>query len=322
MSNALQVITSDIYASRDAFQAALVDQSINFEREAGFACQILGSNEYLMKVAMANRQSLVDSVVNVAAIGISLNPAKKQAYLLPRKRKICLDISYIGMTDLAVASGSVRWVQADVVRQADGFQLNGYDKPPTHRFDPFARDRGEVVGAYVVAKTADGDFLTDVMNIDEIHAIRDRSEAWKSYIAEQKKCPWVTDPAEMNKKTVVKRASKLWPKCDRLALATHYLNTDGGEGIAFEAPPAPANEAEFDLSGWIVKIRDSSSAATLNERFSAALEQLTKSYANQADKRVRDAGRELGEKLQAAARARRDELRNDGNTFEHERKAA
>ena len=37
----------------------------------------------------------------------------------------------------------------------------------------------------------------------------------------------------MVKKTLVKRASKMWPKTERLDKAVHHLNTDGGEGIDF-----------------------------------------------------------------------------------------
>lgn len=238
MSNALALVTGDIYNARDAFMAVLTDQSINFEREAGFAIQILQGSEYALKAAADNRQSVVDAVTNVAAIGISLNPAKKQAYLVPRKDKICLDISYIGLLDLATASGSIKWGQADVVRERDVFRSNGFDKAPTHSFDPFSKDRGEIVGTYVVVKTADGDYLTTTMTIDECNAIRDRSEAWKK----TQSGPWKTDPGEMIKKTVIKRGSKLWPETDRLKQAINYLNTDGGEGLRdINAPPSPAD---------------------------------------------------------------------------------
>jgi recombination protein RecT len=229
MSNALSLITDDIYQSKNAFMSVLTDKSINFEREAGFAIQILSNNEYAMKAAAGNRQAVVDAVTNVAAIGISLNPAKKQAYLVPRKGKICLDISYIGLLDLAISSGSLKWGQADLVREHDVFRSNGFDKAPTHTFEAFSKDRGEVVGTYVVVKTADGEYLTTTMTIDEVNEIRDRSESWKA----GQKGPWKTDPGEMIKKTVIKRAYKLWPKTDRLENAIHHLNTDGGEGLGF-----------------------------------------------------------------------------------------
>jgi recombination protein RecT len=226
-ANSLAVIQGDIYGIQPQFEAVLTDRSINFEREAGFAIQLLGGNDYAMKMAMANRQSVINAVVNVAAIGISLNPAKKQAYLVPRDGKICLDISYMGLLDLAIQSGSIMWGQAEIVHDGEDFELNGFDKPPTHKRNPFAKTKGAIAGAYTVVKTRDGDYLTTCMSIDDIHDIRNRSTAWKSGRA----CPWKTDEGEMIKKTVIKRAYKMWPKTDRLDGAVHYLNTDGGEGL-------------------------------------------------------------------------------------------
>jgi phage RecT family recombinase len=185
-----------------------------------------------MKIATQNRQSVINAVTNIAAIGISLNPAKKQAYLVPRDGRICLDISYMGLLDLAIQSGSLMWGQAELVYQQDSFMLNGFDKPPTHGRNPFSPDRGEIVGAYVVVKTKDGDYLTACMSIQEVYDIRNRSSAWKAWEKDKRKCPWVTDEGEMVKKTVIKRAYKTWPKTDRLDAAVHYLNTEGGEGLA------------------------------------------------------------------------------------------
>lgn len=248
--SSLAVITDDIYASRDGFQSVLAEPSLNFDREAGFAVQILQSSDYALKAAIGNRQSVVNAITNIAAIGISLNPAKKQAYLVPRDGKICLDISYIGLMDLAVASGSILWGQAKLVRKNDAFILNDLDKLPTHSYAPFSKDRGEIVGVYVVVKTASGDYLTHPMSIEEVYDIRDRSsQAWKSGKAN----PWKTDPGEMIKKTCVKQASKYWPKTDRLAEAIHHLNTDGGEGLSSMAQEPSRGGADWvDVESLIV----------------------------------------------------------------------
>jgi len=227
-ANALSLISGDIYSAQGQFENVLSDKTLNFEREAGFAIQVLGASELAMTTAMKNRQSVINAVVNVAAIGISLNPAKKQAYLVPRDGRICLDISYMGLLDLAIQSGSILWGQAELVNELDGFELNGFDKPPTHKRNPFSKDRGAIVGSYVVVKTRDGDYLTTTMQIDDIYDIRNRSSAWKS----GRSCPWKTDEGEMIKKTVIKRAYKLWPKTDRLDGAVHFLNTENGEGLA------------------------------------------------------------------------------------------
>lgn len=239
--NELATIVSDtIYGVREAFNSITGDPKV-FEKEAGFAVQLLSASDYALGIARGNQQSVINAVTNIASIGISLNPAKKQAYLVPRDGKICLDISYMGLLDLAIASGSILWGQAELVYAADGFELNGFDRPPTHKRNPFSRDRGELIGVYVVVKTPDGDYLTTTMPVDEVFGIRDRSSAWKAWIAKKKSCPWVTDEGEMVRKTVIKRAYKTWPKTDRLDKAVHYLNTDGGEGLdlAPAVPPPP-----------------------------------------------------------------------------------
>lgn len=237
MSNNIQIITDDIYGTRDSFLAVVPEKDISFEREAGFAIQALSKNDFTLNTAIKSRQSVIDAVTNIAAIGISLNPAKKQAYLVPRDGRICLDISYMGLMDLAMATGSIRWAQAALVRERDVFELNGFDKPPVHRFNPFDSARGAIVGVYVVVKTADGEYLTHTMTVAECYAIRDRSAAWRP----SKSGPWKTDEGEMIKKTAVKQAYKYWPKTDRLEKAIHHLNTETGEGLAeLVSAPAPA----------------------------------------------------------------------------------
>ncbi|MBX9404774.1 recombinase RecT [Pseudomonas baetica] len=263
MSTAIATITQDIYGARNQFANVLTDRSLNFEREAEFAIQVITSGEYATKIALQNRQSVVNAITNIAAIGISLNPAKKQAYLVPRDGKICLDISYIGLMDLAMSTGAICWAQAELVYSADSFVLNGFDKPPTHQYNPFAKDRGEVIGVYVVVKTAGGDYLTETMSIDDVNAIRDRSSAWKAWISKQKSCPWVTDPGEMAKKTVVKRGYKFWPKTDRLEQAIHHLNTDGGEGLVGIPGSAPTDTEA--VNGWIELAMKAGSLEALTE---------------------------------------------------------
>ena len=233
-STAIETLKGDVWSVAESFDNIRADKSMNFEAEAGFAIQSLMGNEYAMKMAMQNRQSVVNAVTNIAAIGISLNPARKQAYLVPRDGRICLDISYMGLMDLALASGSIRWAQCALVFANDEFSLNGLDKQPSHKFNPFAKDRGELIGVYCVVKTQDGDYLTHAMTAEDVFAIRDRSSAWRAYVEKKKKCPWVTDEGEMVKKTCIKQAYKYWPKGEasgRLESAIHYLNNEAGEGL-------------------------------------------------------------------------------------------
>jgi recombination protein RecT len=209
------------------------ESTLQFKQEALFAYQVLQSNDYTVKVAAQNPVSLKNAILNVASIGLTLNPVEKKAYLVPRRINkqpaVCLDISYIGLVDIAIASGMIRHVVAKHVFEKDTFEYNGTNEEPTHKFNPFG-DRGKKVGVYCTAKTVDGSYLTDMMSIDECNEIRNRSEAYKKGYG-----PWVSDPGEMEKKTVLKRAAKIWPKNNasrKLDLAIGALNEH--EGIDFE----------------------------------------------------------------------------------------
>lgn len=215
-----------VHQQESMFLERVADESIKFNAESQFAIQALQGNSFLQKVASNNLASLQNAIINVAAIGISLNPASKHAYLVPRDGKVCLDISYMGLLHLAMSTGSIKWGQCKLVHENDLYESNGLDTAPTHKYQAF-KDRGPVVGGYCTVKTADGDYLTEEMTSTEINGIMERSQGYKS----GKQSPWRTDWSEMARKTIVKRASKYWPKVDRLDTAIHHLNTDSGEGI-------------------------------------------------------------------------------------------
>lgn len=220
---------------------------LDFAKEASFAIQALSKNDFLQSVAMSNQDSLKFAVLNVASIGLSLNPVSKLAYLVPRDKQVCLDISYIGLVKLATDCGSVKLVQAHLVFANDKFKYRGVGREPLHEFDPF-KERGEFLGAYCVAITHDDKYLVEMMTVKEIDAIKNR--------AASKSGPWSTDYNEMARKTVIKRASKLWPKTK----LTHVLEqaidvSNSANPIDLETSLLPTNENQ-DKSEQIEKITE------------------------------------------------------------------
>lgn len=299
MSNALAIVTGAIQEARDDFSRVLVDRSISFERESGFAIQQLQRNDYTLSIAMKNKQSVINAITNIAAIGISLNPARKQAYLVPRGGKICLDISYMGLLDIAVASGSILWGQAELVRENDAFRKIGMDKQPVHDFEPFGKGRGDIVGVYVVVKLHNGDYLTTTMDIDDVHSIRDRSESWKR----GNSSPWKTDEGEMIKKTVIRRAYKMWPKTDRLDSAMNQLSANGDRMADINEKPGDWTDVEPLIAAALLTTTDAEALRFWKENNGAV--------ANQKNdhKRLKDA-------VAAHRQALRD--KGDANTIEME----
>ncbi|EKN3559677.1 TPA: recombinase RecT [Yersinia enterocolitica] len=215
------------------FSSALTDQGVTWAKESQFAVQLFQRNEYLTKTAIANPASAQNAIINVAAIGITLNPASKLAYLVPRDGMVCLDISYMGLLHLAQATGAIKWGQCKLVYSNDTYESNGLDSAPTHKYNTFG-DRGTVVGGYCTIKTPDGDYLTEEMSLAEIKATEATSKA--------KNGPWKNFWEEMARKTIVKRASKYWPRRERLDAAIDYVNTEGGEGNNFDNAKSPERD--------------------------------------------------------------------------------
>lgn len=194
---------------------------VQWEKESQFAIQQLQKNEYLASAAEKNRASLQNAIINVAAVGISLNPANRHAYLVPRDGMVCLDISYMGLLHLAIQSEAIEWGQAKVVYEKDQYVNIGIDKPPEHRQNTFG-DKGKIVGVYCTVKLKNGDYLTEEMDMQQIESIKSKSKSASGNGA--KYSPWNTFPEEMMRKSVVKRASKYWPSSDRLNKAVDVLN--------------------------------------------------------------------------------------------------
>lgn len=228
----------------DFNELARIHNAVNFKKEASFALQILNDNPFLTSVAMKNQDSLKNAIINVAAVGLSLNPVKKLAYLVPRDGKVILDISYMGFIHLAAEVGAIKWVAAEIVCKNDVYKFLGHGKQPIHEFDPFASasDRGDAKGGYCLAKTHDDEFILTQMNGDEILDARERSPSWQAHVKDGKTSPWKTDENEMIRKTLIRRAHKIWPmvntrKAERFVKALDLTSEPLLDPPAVQTPP-------------------------------------------------------------------------------------
>lgn len=215
------VVQNAVTSARRPFEKISINDGrmVTWEKESMFALQALSSNTLLQK---CEPHSIRDSVINIASIGLSLNPALKHCALIPRynnQLKIyeChADPMYQGLIAIATDGERVNNVWAEVVRERDREDGNfkyfgGTDPKVIHTPDPFMSEemRGPVIGAYCVAEIAGSSHPhVTFMTIEEIENVRDKSELYKK----KKKGPWVDWFDEMAKKTVIKRAQKTWPK--------------------------------------------------------------------------------------------------------------
>ena len=150
--------------------------------------------------------SLFGAMLTLSQLGIE--PDGRRAHLIPfeNRRRGCVEcqliIDYKGLAEMAMRSGVVSYLHADVVCDADIFEEN-MGEIVAHKIDR-RKPRGEVYAVYAICKFKDGTAKAEVMSSEEVEAIRKRSKAGNSG-------PWITDWNEMAKKTVFRRLSKWLP---------------------------------------------------------------------------------------------------------------
>lgn len=200
----------------------------NLTRETSFALQAVNSNSYLSNATPA---SVAKCVLNLAFTGLSLNPVLKYAYITPRRVgsdiEAILMPSYIGLCKLITDSGSVKNIYAYLVHDGDIFEpVFGTELGLVHK-PKFGKT---VTHVYAVAVLNDGSKQFEVMTVDEVNQIRERSDGYKAYIAKKaNSCIWVSDYGEMAKKTVIKRLTKYLPKTDKWERIANAIEADNQE---------------------------------------------------------------------------------------------
>lgn len=184
------------------------------QKEISFAMQAIHNNSQLQKCTKESQQK---AVFNIATTGLSLNPVLKWASLVPRyvagEYVAVLDPSYQGLIKLLTDTGAVTSVQAYIVYENDTFEVR-YGSTAEIIHKPTFKNRGEIIAAYAIAQLSGSDFRQfEVMNTEEMNAIRERSESYKAVVSGKlKTCPWIEHITEMYRKTVIKRLFKYLPK--------------------------------------------------------------------------------------------------------------
>lgn len=177
------------------------------------------------KLLHCSQESLLSSLMTCAELG--LEPDGRRVHLIPYGNTCQLIVDYKGLVELAMRSGRVANIHADVVCQNDLFEYD-LGEIKTHRID-FRKPRGEVYAAYALVRFKDGTVKAEVMSKEEVESIRNRSKAGKSG-------PWVTDWNEMAKKTAFRRLSK-W-----LQLSPEVQDALDRDGDSFH----PINQVHYD----------------------------------------------------------------------------
>jgi len=218
-----------------------LDESV-FDKEVSFAVQLAQKNPYLQK---CTPESALKAILNVAQVGLTLNPVKKEAYLIPRynsatrQMEVCLDPSYIGLIKLVTDAGGVSSINCQLIYEGDEIEISLGDEKPIKKHTPYflcGKEKGDVIGVYSRAVLTDKTEHVEIMSRLDVLEIRSRSESYKAFTdGKIKSTTWVTDEGEMFRKTVVKRHTKYLPKSSE---SDHLQNAIelSHEAMGFQEP--------------------------------------------------------------------------------------
>ena len=197
------------------------------------------------KLADCTQESLMRCLLDLSAYGIE--PDGRRAHLIPYGNQCTLILDWKGLAELAMRSGIISKLHADIVCENDVFDYN-LGEIVQHKID-FKEPRGAMYAAYAMAVTKDGPVFVAVLSKEEIDGIRKRSKSGNSG-------PWQTDYNEMAKKTAFRRLAKWLPlsaefrdavdKDDDVVIPERDVTPKAARAVPldpFTAPPAIEEQA-------------------------------------------------------------------------------
>lgn len=197
------------------------------------------------KIINCTQQSVLLFAMKCAETGLEPIGAGG-CYPIPRKNKHtgAMELTFLpdyrGLMNCAKHAGCITDGFAEVVYANDHFEYElGLTQTIKHK--PARTNRGELEAAYCVLVMPDQSRRAVVMQKEDIENIRNQSsEAWRS----DGNTPWKTYPAEMWKKTVVRRAMKPFAGYSASLFSAMDDEGEDRDGDMTKLPQTPEKEPE------------------------------------------------------------------------------
>lgn len=244
------MVLCDHVAKREQDFSKSLPAYIPAERFVRTAQSAIAHTRNIEKVS--NPLSLLSACAKAAADGLILD-GREAALVVDYRGEVQYRPMMRGLLKLAHNSGQIKSLVVELVRDADTFDYSPTraNEPIRHEID-MRKPRGDVFAVYALASLMTGGIIHEVMTVEDVNRIRDRSDAWKAFAAKKiSSTPWQTDWSEMARKTVFRRLSKYLPSStDRDALhnAVERIDEDytpdakAGQDDAVATARAPAKK--------------------------------------------------------------------------------
>ena len=203
--------------------AQMLPQHMTADRFLRITMNALRTNPKLMDCTV---ESLFAASLACAQLGLEPNTPLGHIYLIPFRNtkknitEVQVIVGYQGYVKLARQSGEMQTIAAQPVFEMDEYAFDymnpeaGYHRP--HMNGP----RGEVIGAWALARFKDGGMAFEFMPRADIDRIRDGSQGYRTARKfNNTNTPWITNYDQMAAKTAIRRLAKRLPLSIEMANA-------------------------------------------------------------------------------------------------------
>lgn len=171
-------------------------------------------------------ESLFAASLACAQLGLEPNTPLGHVYLIPFRNtkknitEVQVIIGYQGYVKLARQSGEMQTIAAQPVFENDEYGFD-YMNPESGFHRPHMKGpRGEVIGAWALARFKDGGMAFEFMPRADIDRIRDGSQGYRTAKRfNNNNTPWITNYDQMAAKTAIRRLAKRLPLSIEMATA-------------------------------------------------------------------------------------------------------
>lgn len=224
MSNQVAIIQKDITDSVNSKLGELQQEGLvipqnynasNALKSAFFKLQEVKDKSGALALQACTKESIANALLDMTVQGLS--PAKTQCYFVVYGNQLQMLRSYFGTQTVLKRLSGVKDIWANVIYQDDVFDYENYhgrERLLSHKTSFENRDK-DILGAYAIVQTTEGEEILTVMTKKEIEASWGQSKTSQSV---HKKFP-----QEMAKRTVINRAAKA------------FVNTSDDSDLLIEA---------------------------------------------------------------------------------------
>ena len=206
----LQVLKQTLNTPKMVEQVSkALTKHVSAEKFIRTAMTVVSQNPELVK---CDRATLMSSIMSCAGLGLMPESFLGEAYMIPFKGKVTLQVGYKGLIALARRSGEIVSIESGVVYTKDDYDLILGDESIFTIKPYLLGDPGPALFAWCVITLKDGGKQREIMPVDQIETIRKAAPSGNSPA-------WKNSWGEMARKTVIKRALKSAPRSTEMSQA-------------------------------------------------------------------------------------------------------